>query len=123
MSYYAAKLFAMIPNLFQNYLGRRLGPEENKLRNSEFPSKSSSQPPGSSTEMKIISSQESDFPRKLSSDSDVNNNDNRFKLFLPKPDFENKYNGENNKKSKIITLENPVAEDSTDSNIEYSPFH
>ena len=47
ISYFAAKPFAMIPNLFQNYLGRRLGPVENKLRNSEFPSNSSSQPPGS----------------------------------------------------------------------------
>ena len=44
ISYFAAKPFAMIPNLFWNYSGRRLGPVKNKLRNSEFPSNSSSQP-------------------------------------------------------------------------------
>ncbi len=48
--------------------------------------------------MKIISSQE----------SDLNNNDNRFKLFLPKSDFENDYNDDINKKSKSIALGNSI---------------
>ncbi len=105
ISYFAAKPFAMIPNLFRNYLSRRVQSEENKLRNSEFPSNSSSEFPRSSTEMNIISNQGSAFSGSLSSDSDANTNDNKFKLFEEKPDFGNKYNGENDQKSKVIHWE------------------
>jgi hypothetical protein len=116
ISYYAAKLFTVIPSLFRNCLPRRVRTEENKPGNREFFSRSLSQPINSSMQMGAAFSQRSNS----SNDFEAKYNGHESKFFTLKPDFDNKYNGNN---KTVIKLDNPVTEYSTDFDIESSTFH